>query len=93
MPAGAMNSPANGSVEWTEWCWGANGQAPFGVISRRDRDAGRPPAPVPRPRRLGKLRLMLATRWPVRVHPVTGSDAAEAGDGPLLVAGGMASWR
>src|SRR5258705_10864556 len=29
---------------------------PFGVILRRDRDAGRPAAPVPRPRWLSKLR-------------------------------------
>jgi len=34
---------------------GGEWPGPFGVILRRDRDAGRPPAPVPRPRRLGKL--------------------------------------
>ena len=64
---------------------------PFGILLRRDRDLGRPGAYVPWPRRMGKLTLVLAGLWPVRVRPITDSDAPEAGDGPLPVPGGMAS--
>ena len=63
---------------------------PFGALLRRDRDLGRPGAYVPRPRRLSKLTLMLAGLRSVRVRPITDSDAPEAGDGPLPVAGGTA---
>jgi hypothetical protein len=40
-----------------------------------------------RPRRLSKLMRVLVSMWPVRVHLTTDSNAAEAGDGPLPVAG------
>jgi len=62
-------------------------------LLRRDRDLGRPPASVPRPRQMSKLMLVLARLWPVRVHPITDSNKPEAGDGPLPVPGGMASRR
>lgn len=45
-------------------------------------------ARVPRPRRLSKLMRVLVSMWPARVYLTTGSNAAEAGDGPLPVAGG-----
>jgi hypothetical protein len=64
---------------------------PFGILLRRDRDLGRPGACVPRPRRMGKLTLVLAGLWSVRVCPITDSDAPEVGDGPLPVPGGMGS--
>ena len=50
-----MYFPANGSGEWTES--GAMGEwpGPFGILLRRDRDAGGRPTLVPRPWRLGKL--------------------------------------
>jgi len=34
----------------------------------------------------------LASLRPVRLHPITDSNAAEAGDGPLPAAGGTASY-
>jgi hypothetical protein len=49
------------------------------------------PARVPRPGRLGKVMWVLVSLWPVRVYLTTDSNAAEAGDGPLPVAGGTAS--
>ena len=55
----------------------------YGEIVARAR--GRPRA---RPRRLSKLMWVVVSMWPARVHLTTDSNAAEAGDGPLPVAGG-----
>lgn len=62
---------------------------PFGTLLRRDRDPGRPPAPLPRPRQMSKLMVVLARLRPVSVHPITDSNKPEAGDGPLPVPGGQ----
>ena len=42
-----MNLPVNGSCEWTESGWMGEWPGPFGVLLRRDRDAGvrRPSCP------------------------------------------------
>jgi hypothetical protein len=81
----------NGSGEAAEWWREGGSPGPFGVLSRRARDPGRPPDPVPRPGQMSKLMLVLARLWPVWVHPITDSNEPEAGDGPLPVPGGMAS--
>ena len=79
----------NGLNEWAERRRRGGSPDPFGILLRRDRDPGRPRAPVSRPRQMGKLIFVLARLWPVRVHPNTDSNIPEAGDGPLPVPGGM----
>src|SRR5262249_1706539 len=83
-----MNCHGDWFGGWARWGRRGGWPRPFGVLMRRDRDAGRPPAPVPRPGRLGKLMFVLASLWPVRVHPITDSNTPEAGDGPLPAARG-----
>ena len=79
----------NGLSEWAERWRRGGSPDPFGILLRRDRDPGRRPAYVPRPRQMGKLLLVLARLWPVRVDTITDSNKPEAGDGPLPVPGGM----
>jgi hypothetical protein len=77
--------------EWAEWRLRANSQARSVSYLRRDRGAGPRPDHAPRQRRLSKLAWVLVSVWPVRVDLTTGSNAAEAGDGPLPVAAGTGS--
>ena len=91
MPGGERELPrVFGLGERAEWDAGADCQARSASYFGEIVTAG-PRPPAARPRRMGKLMLVLARLWPVRVHPITDSNAPEAGDGPLPVAGGMAS--
>src|SRR6266566_8138974 len=78
----------NGLLEWAGWRRRGEWRGPFGVICGEIVTRAGHRVPAPRPRRLGKLRLMLARLWPVRVHSATDSNVAEAGDGPPPVRAG-----